>query len=71
MKTVLEKIYVKFEDAKHVADALKVYQPLWESYLNKQTELDAVDIGPPQAGITQYTLTAQRIKFLEGLLNIY
>jgi hypothetical protein len=71
MKTVLEKIYVKFNDAKHVADALQVYQPLWEIYLNAQIELDSVNIGPPQAGITQYTLTAQRIKFLEGLLNSY
>jgi hypothetical protein len=71
MKTVLEKIYVKFNDARHVADALQVYQPLWEIYLNAQTELDSVNIGPPQAGITQYTLTAQRIKFLESLLNKY
>lgn len=71
MKTVLEKIYLKFKDKNNISDAFIEYQTAWGLHLAEQTELDRINIGPLQVGITHYTLTAQRIKFLESLLNKY
>lgn len=71
MNTVLEKIYIKLKNDKNMTDSLKEFQTAWELNSNSRAKSDAVNIGPPQMGITLYTLTAQRIKFLESFLNNY
>ena len=69
MNIVLEKIYIKLKDDEYKADALKEYQAAWVEYSNAEAIFDSVKIGPPQRGITQYTLTGQRIEFLDGFLK--
>jgi uncharacterized protein YecT (DUF1311 family) len=71
MNTVLEKIYIKLKNDKNMTNSLNEFQASWELNSNSRAKSDAVNIGPPQMGITLYTLTAQRIKFLESFLNNY
>ena len=69
MNTVLEKIYAKLKDDEYKADALKEYQAAWEVFADAEANFDAVNIGSPQRGITRYTLTEQRIEFLDDFLK--